>query len=125
MSKALTAAELGILKEARSYVAQGWTQEVSSKNRYGLVVSPNSPYATQFCLIGSVFRASANFLRKSGPNPSYNDVIDLEDNIFNSLRKTCGMADIAGWNDYPVRTQAEVLALMDSIIKENESVSQT
>lgn len=100
-------AELEHLKKMRELLEKGWTQGAWARNANGVNCGPHHDEATAFCLIGASLRAG-------GPS-------DLEPILPESLSAAIGaeprMGPFLVFNDHPIRTQADVLALIDRAIE--------
>ena len=82
------------------YLAQGWCQWVLSKDSQGQEVSVDSPSAVQWCVMGAVLAAFPGEFEKQHPNVG--PIVD-----YLLTKGTC-----VDWNNFPGRTQAEVVAAM-------------
>jgi hypothetical protein len=102
----------GILDRAADLIEpEGmWTRQSYARDAKGREISPESPEATCFCMMGAISRVASNHadlhaalaLVGEGlpPSPKYNAHIGGADYV----------AAIARFNDAPERTQAEVVA---------------
>lgn len=109
----MTAEVRELLIVARALVDRGWTQRVEALNGKGKPVWARNPQSVCWCLAGALDRA-AYLLHQP-------DV--LVDEIGHILAQKLGfdfedLAEVVNWNDAPERTQAEVVALLDSLIAE-------
>jgi hypothetical protein len=84
------------------YIRKGWCQGASAKDDLGIVVSPGSPHAASWCLLGSVIAAYQE------------DMHHREQLVTKLANKMLGVIPTR-WNDMPVRKQVEVVALLQSI----------
>ncbi len=102
-----------LLRQMRATITEGWTQGCSARNRQGNPVVPSSPEASQWCLIGSI-TAGCTEQHTLGSN------LTLRQNIYQIMVKMLENRNESEWldryNDNPLRTQAEVLELLDEAI---------
>ena len=84
------------------YVRKGWCQVVSSRDTDGRPCNPDDPNAAQWCLVGAVKAA-------------YPEDTKHRYNVCTKLQTALGKLQFARWNDNLNRTQAEVIALLESI----------
>lgn len=94
-----------ILLKARDAVMRGWTQRTLARDAIGDSVKSQDPRAVGFCAIGALWHATnderlviyaANVLRDALTEPR-----DIT---------------LVMWNDNPLRTQEEVVALYDKAL---------
>ncbi len=90
------------LKAVRALIAKGWTQEAYARDARGFAVNFDSDEAECYCLRGATLAAA----------DSYSCCADLQ--IALSLPLSDGLI---AYNDFPGRTQADVLALIDRAIE--------
>jgi hypothetical protein len=87
-------------------VAKGWCQGKSAANKHGRVCSVWNKNATNFCLLGAISKA-------------YPDQKLERTNIYqylgNKLKVNNQLISLVTWNDTSGRTQAEVVAVLQSI----------
>jgi len=98
---------LEVLRGARAKIAQGWCQGASARDADGQLTGVTQPDACCWCAIGAVY-AAAPLEPDSG------------DAAFEYLARVTPGHLIGTWNDDPSRTQAEVLALFDRAIAQQE-----
>lgn len=91
---------LDVLKLARKLVRKGWTQNTSARTAQGFRCDYLASDATHFCLSGAMHAAASKLHLHVPP-----------------IRVPCYGNDWPSWNDEEGRTQAEVLALLDSEIE--------
>lgn len=87
------------LEAVRAKIAQGWTQGVAARDANGLECPPTAKRAANFCLVGACIAG---------------------DVFSGDLRKALRISSIslAEWNDADGRTQADVLARIDTALAE-------
>lgn len=99
--------ELEHLKRIRELLATGWAQRVMARDKNGGNTEYMDSDAASFCVLGAIWRARGD--------------LELEPKqlIPTLWRVTAqmGITSISKWNDDPIRTQAEVLALVDRAIE--------
>lgn len=91
------------------YIQKGWCQHVNAKDRKGEVCGPFDPMAERWCLVGALHAAYSEdtMLRERATS-----------RLFKAIAKESGGFEgytLAAWNDTIKRTQAEVVALLQSI----------
>lgn len=96
-----------VLKEARSKVAQGWCQGPCAVNADGMSVPPESAKACKWCVYGALEVVA-------GEEP---DVRRMAELILDKEANAPAYSNCVGFNEYPGRTQAEVLDLFDRAIE--------
>ncbi len=95
---------LGTLRVGRERIVRGWCQETLAEDVNGEGCDELSAEAVSWCAMGAVC------------------VLDLDTRSYALDELNLGVdTDIAGWNDHPDRTQAEVLDLFDRTIARVES----
>lgn len=85
------------------YVRKGWCQRVAAVDKLGLPCYPTSRMAHAWCAIGAIEAAYPNDNKKFA---------DTTEKLYLKLK---GLDSIGEWNDAPTRTQAQVVALLESI----------
>lgn len=95
---------LEVLTAARAKIAQGWTQGACARDVDGDEVLQSSERATCWCASGAVYATC------SGDRFAASDAFDSLERLVPTR------LGIAGYNDAPERTHADVLALMDRAI---------
>lgn len=102
-------------REVRKLIEQGWTQGAYARSASGYSVDSNStPDAVCWCLSGAIIRvATAQAI----------PVYKIRDRLREVLFLRVGNGSIVVWNDAPLRTKEEVLALLDFAIDPNSHVS--
>jgi len=99
-----------ILTKARELVTAGWTQSVNAVDENDEEVTTSDSTACKFCVYGAIFAAS----QRLGYAPYSQRAVDaFSQAMFGNVS---GL--IAGWNDAPERTQADVVAAFDKAIAE-------
>lgn len=96
---------LEILKGAREILtpAGAWCQQFAARDSKGRPAMTSSPDACSFCLIGAIHRAAGEGTSRAFEAEAYTrQEID---------------ASIVQWNDYPLRTQEQVLSVLDKVIE--------
>jgi len=81
--------------KASDYIRKGWTQEASARDSNGEVVDISSPSAVCWCVSGALMAAYG----VGGWLAARNKLVAVLD-----VR-----LPLTAWNDFPGRTQAEVL----------------
>jgi len=104
----VTTPDLQILLRARELVAAGWTQGESARDAGGKKISPFSYKAVCFCALGATHRAEEELGATTA----------IWDSAIRKLHPFTEKWNVAGWNDTPGRTQADVLAAFDAAIAE-------
>lgn len=97
-----------VLIKARALVAQGWAQGAEALDKNGCAVSHTAATAVAWCLDGALTRASRPTSR--------NWILSYWPARAAVKAFLAGQNRLAGWNDDPERTQADVLALLDAAI---------
>ncbi len=101
-----------LLVEARRLIAQGWTQGTYARDRDGLGINYEQEFAVSFCTFGAIYRAREDAKVRA-------DGMILEVVIKQLVDCLPGRSrDLVAFNDYPDRTQDEVLELFDCAIKQ-------
>lgn len=102
---------VNLLTKARAVIERGWCQGAFARDAQGQPVAPTDPLAETFCIRGAtrVIEPTNDDLRLVAH--SY-----LEDVI--KARTYRVYSSLASYNDYPSRTQAEVLAVFDAAISQ-------
>lgn len=92
------------LTEARKLLEKGWTKNAYARNANGVSVEEDNPNACSFCVRGALNRAYAS----------------LETHLLvgRVVKARTGGLWLHLWNDAPGRTQGEVLAMIDEVLKE-------
>ncbi|MGD9890972.1 MAG: hypothetical protein AB7R89_28275 [Dehalococcoidia bacterium] len=102
---------IAVLRRARELIATGWAQGWYARSINGRRARVSSPKATSFCILGAISLASDE-VSPAG--------YDLYIRTVTQVGGFVSDRDVAGWNDAPERTQADVLALLDSLIEDAE-----
>jgi hypothetical protein len=92
------------LKQARQKICQGWTQGCFARNTEGKPVSVIDPTATCFCFMGAL-PYDFGYMNKE-------------------IRKTLDFKEedsLVEWNDNPIRTQKDVLQVIDRTLQRLET----
>lgn len=92
------------LREARALIERGWTQGWFARTAAGNDCWYSAKEASCWCVTGALFRVAISVREESRLAGTFLAAIDTTDGI-------------AGWNDVPDRTQAEVLAAFDRAIE--------
>ncbi len=84
------------------YLAQGWCQHTNARSMGGEHTPARNPNAVKWCFKGAVYAAGAD------PSSYLDKALELQ-----NLSAEPGLQGIrvANWNDRPLRTQTEVVAL--------------
>lgn len=106
----MTTAEL--LREARGFIAKGWTQGAFARLGDGDVTIVIDPRAASWCALGAV--ATANLVGVAARAAT-------RDAASRYLRKAACGADVTHYNDSLCKTQADALAWFDRAIELAES----
>ena len=85
---------------ASEYVARGWCQGADAKDKDGWLAPPRDPLAVKWCAVGGILASSEM--------PPTN----LPYNMIKLCHKLTGGRSLTAWNDWPGRTQAEVVELL-------------
>ena len=105
--------DLTVLKEVRSLIETGWTQDVLARSEEGIQCDPEDEDAVSWCLTGAIRRAIWQFPSLPG-RPLYSLRIELV------LRAAAGGSKIKSlvlFNDAPGQTKDTVLDLIDRAIE--------
>lgn len=110
-----------LLRTARGYIAQGWTQHNVARDAQGDPVTVDSPRAKSWCMLGSVMLAMRN--------TDWGETNDWRKRVHNRLvdamltadPSATGCTSLAQYNDEPGRTVDEVLAVFDTAIQQAEA----
>jgi hypothetical protein len=92
-----------VLRRARGYVEQGWTQGALARDAHGAIALTGGRNATCWCCHGALDRAER-----------HSDEVRMA--AATALRSAIGTPNVSRWNDAPGRTQAEALAAFDRAI---------
>ena len=84
------------------YIQRGWCQGVNAIGADGIWCLPNDPQAARWCLIGAMVAA-------------YPESNAHREAMTTKLIHKLGHLQFARWNDQISRTQAEVVAMLESI----------
>lgn len=95
-------ATLEVLRRARWYCARGWVRGVSSVDASGRSFHGQQKGAVAWSLDGAINKAGRGEI--------------VGEYARRALRKATGSLDLPQWNDWPLRTQREVLAALDKAI---------
>lgn len=101
-----------VLTSARGLIEKGWTQEAEARDNTGRPVPPAHATAVEFCIVGACCREFA------GPLVAY-ELAQLQA----TLTRRWSVFTLTSFNDYPVRTKDEVLALFDETIEHLKETS--
>ena len=103
-----------ILRRARSYIENGWTQSCCARDKNGNSVMYRNQEAVSFCLIGSIRRAIADdMLLPMSSALDLRPVGAILRDVKNNMNLT-----LPTWNDSPTRTKQEVLDFLDLAIEQ-------
>ena len=102
-------ATLDIIVRARRLLdsPESWIQGDLARDAEGSPVSPNSPVATCWCLVGAISAVSTEEDCRGGP--ATRAIIELEEPIEHYLA-------LESWNDCSGITHQDVIQLMDEVI---------
>lgn len=98
--------EREVLIKARERIARGWCQGAVARDENNIIVSADSPNATQWCLTGSMFDSH---VWSEGLCPGCA--------AYQRLTRLVGPSIVPAWNDNETRTQEEVLALVGQALE--------
>lgn len=98
-------AAIDILRVARGYVADGWTQGELARDGERISRMPWDPRACSFCMRGAVVKAVGSIEIRGDAGVAHKALCDA-----------IGSKRIPKWNDAANRTKAEVLAAFDRAI---------
>ena len=87
------------LRVALQLIMRGWCQGAQAKNRKGNRVRVCSPNAVAWCMVGAV-NASAGGMKATEE----------------ILKKVTGSTALWQWNDFPTRTQSDVVVALQNAI---------
>jgi hypothetical protein len=98
-----------VLIAARAKIEQGWCQGYKARSSEGLPINPQSRYATQWCMIGSLAAVcgDSTWTRYRGF-------------LANALGSPG--VEVADYNDDLCRTKEDVLAVFDKAIQLAEKI---
>lgn len=100
------------IKQMRAIIEAGWTQGAYARNADGQGRGPSADDACQFCILGAWRRINCMATDSQACREASHAVInDLEDAV---VARYCEPR-LGVWNDAPERTQADVLAVIDSV----------
>ena len=85
-------------------VAKGWCQHKSATNKAGELCWSRDEKATNWCILGAIWAVY-------GLSSDQRNIITYLKNKLNVKTRP----DLSAWNDAPERTQAEVVALLQSV----------
>lgn len=103
-----------LLIRARELIEKGWCQGAYAKDADGESVGATAQGATAFCIRGAILAVGP--LDYAVRAPAYNLLENIVDQITQS---PCD--SLAGYNDAPGRTHAEILAVFDAALRLAES----
>ena len=141
---------LPILRQARDFIQQGWIQDSLACDIHKKDVAIYDPDATHYCLLGSVLQATHHVQISHGWRaPDLTNMSILETALgairrcqaaIHTLHPTYDAPEqqahhallplfvlqrvLSDWNDRPERTQAEVIALLDRALADEESADE-
>jgi len=101
-----------VLRAAKAFIEQGWTQGCFAREAKGYPVSATYGGATQFCAVGALNRAAW----ESGAAPKR--AIEAQTHLRSALDVRTGKAypSVSEYNDKWNRTKEEILSLFDEAI---------
>lgn len=101
-----------VLRAAKAFVEQGWTQGVSARDAKGYPVGATYDGATQFCVVGALERATM------GDPLGYRRACDAKMYMRIALeeRTHIDSPSVSNYNDKANRTKEEILSLFDEAI---------
>ena len=109
---------IDVLRKVRATISEGWCKGWDARDKAGKMVFYADKSACQWCLVGAIAKAipgdDKRVLRTL-------EEVALHDNCVSQLICTLDPVDQLGfsltdWNDDPVRTQEDVLELVDKTI---------
>ena len=102
-----------ILKAARALLskAENWCQHDYAKTKDGYYCGWNSPFATQFCIEGAIYRQGQNL------EWEHTDKLikKLNDRIYEKRHHDAPYSDVTGFND--TSTYEDVIQFLDDCIR--------
>ena len=113
---------LEVFRRIKDSLAQGWCQGDMAKNEHGFPVAIRSTDACQWCLLGAIKKA----VLPDGPvNATKAFGTEYQDQVHECCDIIRGVThkpiDITMWNDYYLRTQDEVIEVVDEVIRQLEN----
>lgn len=96
-----------VLKLAKGFIEQGWTQRAFARDRMGGSIDSNDPKAVKWCPLGAISKANSSL----GP-----DVFET-DRASDYLRKAAKAPSIVGWNDAGCYSKFDVLKAFTKAIE--------
>jgi hypothetical protein len=97
-----------ILSSARSLIIDGWCQRADARDARGREVTPWSPEARAWSVLGALVGADG----VGRPPPGVMPIVELGEAIV-ALGDAGATHSLESWNDAEHRTRAEVIALFD------------
>lgn len=94
-----------LLLKARAAILRGWTQKVLARDAEGNQVRTQSSGAVCFCTVGALWHVTDD-----------ERVVVFVSGILRRILPETRYSTLAKWNDNPLRTQEEVVALYDKAL---------
>ena len=107
--------KIAVLRVARQYLDQGWTQGSFARNALGEPVTYDDDDACQWCMAGAIAAAQRNM----GKIVDIRECTRLIHNVLSEMGEDAPF--IADYNDVPGRTAEEVRHVMDMAILKLDS----
>ena len=114
--------QLEVFKRIKDSITQGWCQGDMAKNEHGFPVAIRSEDACRWCLLGAIKKAVC-------PNEPRDITQAFTREYHDNIHECCDIIrgvthkpiDITMWNDYYLRTQDEVIEVVDEVIRQMEN----
>jgi hypothetical protein len=118
MQKAAETTAAAMVSEARRLVGEGWCQGAHARDEAGLEVPSWSEKARSWSLLGALL---ASWHRQDAQDDENVEAHLVDAHALGqateALGDVVGTAALDGWNDDPVRTQADVVAAFDRAVE--------
>jgi hypothetical protein len=98
-----------LLGRAQDYVRQGWCQGADATDAFGEPVEPWSAEAARWSLLGAIVAA----LDHPGSSTSHEPALPALAEAMGALADLIYEPSLARWNDDPLRSQQEVLTVLE------------
>ena len=107
------------LEAARDRIALGWTQEFYARTEDGRKCSPINAQAVCWCTLGAIapLHACPTQALDDGEAYARKAMKAIFEDLGFSFSHGSFKNQISAWNDNPYRTQQEVIALFDRMLK--------
>lgn len=110
-----------ILKAARAKLALGWCQGSMVRDASGKPIDLYSEDGCKFCMLGAIATSLKEILKRPPSGSDDYQPYDAARNAFIQANSVEGVGAMLSYNDYPGRTQEEMLAATDKAIAYAES----